>query len=147
MNPSGIICLRHEEHGLAGDGLEGVLEQVVQPALQVVHMHGPPLLDLGHHHLREEGDQERAVSTRGREQPAGVGARRGGGAGAAHCALDVVEVDVPLEAELLESTLHSRQRPFSASRSLRSTPWQVVVEFVGETRFPDRGGSQNAGRP
>ena len=72
MNPSGIICLRHEEHGLAGDGLEGVLEQVVQPALQVVHMHGPPLLDLGHHHLREEGDQERAVSTQGLK-----GARRG----------------------------------------------------------------------
>ena len=68
MNPSGIICLRHEEHGLAGDGLEGVLEQVVQPAFQLVHMHGPPILDLRHHHLREEGDQERAVRSSSQPQ-------------------------------------------------------------------------------
>ena len=66
--------------GWLGMDLREYLKQVVQPAFQLVHMHGPPILDLRHHHLREEGDQERAVSTRGREQPAGVGARRGGGA-------------------------------------------------------------------
>ena len=42
---------------------------------------------------------------------------------------------------------HSRQRPFSASRSLRSTPWQVVVEFVAETNFPDAGGRMLVARP
>ena len=47
--------------GWLGMDLREYLKQVVQPAFQLVHMHGPPLLDLGHHHLREEGDQERAV--------------------------------------------------------------------------------------
>ena len=56
ISASGIICLWHEEHGLGGDGLERVLDQVVQP-LQVVHMHGAPLLELEHDDLRDEGDQ------------------------------------------------------------------------------------------
>ena len=38
------------------------------------------------------------------------------------------------------STSHWTQRDFSASRSLRSTPWQVVVEFVAGTNFLNAGG-------
>jgi hypothetical protein len=38
------------------------------------------------------------------------------------------------------SALHSRQRPSSASRSLRSTLWQVVVKFVAGTNFLNAGG-------
>ena len=49
-------------------------------------------------------------------------------------------------AARLKRPKSSAQR-FSASRSLRSTPWQVVVEFVAETNFPDAEGRMLVARP
>ena len=45
------------------------------------------------------------------------------------------------------STSHWTQRDFSASRSLRSTPWQVVVEFAAQTNFLDAEGRMLVARP
>ena len=49
-------------------------------------------------------------------------------------------------AARLKRPKSSAQR-FSASRSLRSTPWQVVVEFVAQTNFPDAEGRKLVARP
>ena len=49
-------------------------------------------------------------------------------------------------AARLKRPKSSAQR-FSASRSLRSTPWQVVVEFVAQTNFPNAEGRMLVARP
>ena len=59
----------------------------------------------------------------------------------------VEQVDDLLDVEAERRALHSRQRPSSASRLLRSTPWQVVVEFAAQTNFPDAQGRMLIGRP
>ena len=50
----------------------------------------------------------------------------------------VEQVDDLLDVEAERRALHSRQRPSSASRSLRSTPWQVGGSSWGERPQPSR---------